>query len=149
MIFCPKYEEYDIKVLILLGNQTSDVFTRNKIKLVLIEKILELNKPMFYLVNKFINSDRILKEVYADVIMIYMKENEYYINDNIVDEILKFASLDGLIYYGADSKNIEFSIKCKEEFDNRAKLIEDKIELNKKRKLDKIESGIIFRKRKR
>ena len=136
MIVMPKLDDYSINALISLGNRTNDIFTRNQIKLSIVSKILELRKPMFFLLNKFLSSDMILKEAYADTIMIYMKENEYYIKDIIVDDILKYASLDALMYYGADSNSIEFSLKCKKEFDNRAKLIEDKVELIKKRNLD-------------
>ena len=81
--------------------------------------------------------------------MIYMKENEYYIKDNIVDEILRYASLDALMYYGADSNSLEFSMKCKKEFDNRAKLIEDKVELIKKRNLDEDNDVKIFVRKKK
>ena len=136
MVVMPKLDDYSINALISLGNRTSDVFTRNQIKLSIVSKILELGRPMFFLLNKFLSSDMILKEAYADVIMIYMKENEYCIKDSIIDEILRYASLDALMYYGADSNSIEFSMKCKEEFDNRAKLIEDKVELMRKRNLD-------------
>ena len=136
MVVMPKLDDYSIGALISLGNRTNDIFTRNQIKLSIVSKILELGKPMFFLLNKFLSSDKILKEAYADAIMIYMKENEYYIKDSIVDEILRYASLDALMYYGADSNSIEFSMKCKKEFDNRAKLIENKVELMKKKNLD-------------
>ena len=54
-----------------------------------------------------------------------------YEKDN---EILNLVSLDTLICYGAESSNVNFSNKCKEEFWKRGVLIEDKFELNKKRK---------------
>ena len=134
----PSLDEYNINFLIILGNQTDDVFTRDQIKASIIDKILELKKPMFFLINKFIGSERILKEAYADTIMMGMKNNKYHIQENIVDEILKYASLNALMYYGADSSWLEFSEKCKKEFDNRAKLIEDKVELNKKKNMGKV-----------
>ena len=127
MVLIPNLEDYTVNALITLGNRTIDVFTRNQIKLSIVSKILELRKPMFFLLNKFLSSDKILKEAYADAIMIYMKGNEYYIKDSIVDEVLRYASLDALMYYGADSNSLEFSMRCKEEFDNRAKVIEDKV----------------------
>ena len=136
MVFMPNLDDYNINALISLGNRTDDIFTKSQIKLSIVGKILELRKPMFFLLNKFLSSDKILKEAYADAIMIYMKGNDYYIKDSIADEILRYASLDALMYYGADSNSLEFSTKCKEEFDNRAKAIEDKIELVRKRNLD-------------
>ena len=149
MVFMPNLDDYNINALISLGNRTDDIFTRNQIKLSIVSKILELGKPMFYLLNRFLSSDKILKEAYADTIMIYMKGNEYYIKDNIVDEVLKYASLDALMYYGADSNSLEFSMKCKEEFDNRAKSIEDKVELIRKRTLDEnCEMQLVNRKKK-
>ena len=66
MVVMPKLDDYSINALIALGNRTSDVFTRNQIKLSIVSKILELGKPMFFLLNKFLNSDKILKEAYAD-----------------------------------------------------------------------------------
>ena len=53
------------------------------------------------------------------------------------------------MYYGADSNSLEFSMKCKEEFDNRAKIIEDKVELVRKRSMDEsCEIKIFYRKKK-
>ena len=44
-------KDYDIKVLAALGNQVDDEFNRNKIKLLIVEKILDLeNCSMFFLV---------------------------------------------------------------------------------------------------
>ena len=149
MISMPKLDDYNINALISLGNRTDDIFTRNQIKLSIVSKILEFGKPMFFLINKFLSSDKILKEAYADAIMIYMKGNEYYIKDNIIDEILRYASLDALMYYGADSNSLDFSMKCKEEFDNRAKIIEDKVELVRKKTFDEnYEMKMVYRKKK-
>lgn len=149
MVLMPNLNDYSINALIALGNRTSDVFTRNQIKLSIVSKIIELRKPMFFLLNKFLSSDKILKEAYADAIMIYMKGNEYYINDGVIDEVLRYASLDALMYYGADSNSLEFSMKCKEEFDNRAKFIEDKVELVRKRNMDEnSELKVIYKKKK-
>ena len=138
MVKCPCFEDYDINALVLLGNRTNEILTRNQIKMSIVNKLFNLGKPMFFLINMFIKSDNILKEAYADTIMMYMKGYNYYIDGDIITEILKYASLDALMYYGADSDSIEFSNRCKEEFDNRAKLIEDKMELNKKRKRRKL-----------
>ena len=148
MVIFPDYDDYNINYLIVLGNQTTDIFVRNEIKSSIVRKILQMGKPLFFLINNFMKIDNILKEAYADAIMICMKDNNYKIQDNIVDEILRYASLDTLMYYGADSGSLDFSRRCKEEFDNRAKLIEDKVELNRKKNLDKMIKTKIFVKRK-
>lgn len=83
-------------------------------------------------------SDKILKKVYAEMITMKMKDNGYDIESGIMDEILKLVSFDALIYYGDDSYSVDFSRRCKEEFDNSAKEAEDKIELNRKRTLGKV-----------
>ena len=119
--------------MVILGNETDDVFTRNKIKLLIVDKLLmTVNCSMFFLINKFRSSQKILKEAYAELIMIFMKDNNYCIDDIIIDEIISLVSLDTLIYYGAESKSIKFRDRCKEEFWSRAILIEDKMELKKK-----------------
>ena len=135
MVFKPKLSEYDINVLVALCNQIDDEFSRNKIKMEIVEKILSYNYSMFYLINKFMYSKTIMKEAYADVILMNMKSNNYYIDDAIINEILTYASLDTLIYYGADSSSYEFSKKCKDEFWRRGYEIEDKLELLKKKNL--------------
>ena len=149
MEFRPKLNTYNINVLAVLASNSTDEFTVNKIKMIIIEKILNYNYSMFYLMYKFKLSNGILKEAYADVILMNMKDNDYYINDGIVDEILRYASFEALVYYGIDSDSLEFSLKCKEEYDNRSKIIEDKIELIRKRNMDEgNERKILLRKRK-
>lgn len=149
MEFRPKLTQYNINVLAVFANSSTDEFAKNKIKMVIIEKILNYNYSIFYLIHKFRLSTGILKESYADVILMNMKGNDYYIDDEILNQILKYASFEGLVNYGIDSSSLEFSMKCKEEFDNRVKIIEDKIEFFRKRNLDEgNERNIIFRKRK-
>lgn len=135
MVFIPKLNKYNINTLVALSNYAMDEFSRSRIKNAMIDRILMSNTSMLFLVNKFISSKTLLKEAYADVILMIMKDNDYYIDDAIVNEILSYASLDSLMYYGADSLNYEFNIKCKEEFYRRGREIEDKIELQKKRVL--------------
>ena len=131
-MFAPKLEDYDINALILLGNKEMNDVKRNQIKLSIIEKILGFNYPMFILVNKFLRSSGILKESYAEVITMLMKENDYLIDNSIIDPILSYISLDTLIYYGAESRNNIFSERCVSEFWNRASYIEDNGELKNK-----------------
>lgn len=137
MVEKPKLSEYSLNVLVTLGNQTVDEFSRSKIKIEIVQKLLEFNYSMFRLVNAFRLCNGILKEAYADVILMNMKGNYYYIDNTIVDEILAYASYDALMYYGADSKSYEFNLKCKEEFYKRGDEIEDKIELQRKKTLGK------------
>ena len=149
MEFRPKLTQYNINALVVLANNSLDEFTVNKIKMIIIEKILNYNYSMFYLMYKFKSSNGILKESYADVILMNMKGNDYYIDEGIVNEILMYASFEALVNYGIDSNSLEFSIKCKEEFDKRDKIIEDKIELFGKRNMDEVnERNVILKKRK-
>ena len=149
MEFRPKLTQYNINALAVFANSSTDEFTKNKIKMIIIEKILNYNYSIFYLTYKFKLSNGILKESYADVILMYMKGNDYYVDEEIVEEILNYASFEGLVNYGIDSSSLEFSMKCKEEFDNRVKIIEDKIEFFRKRNMDEVnERNIILRKRK-
>lgn len=116
MVLIPKLKDYDIKVLASLGNQTDDFINRNKIKLFIIEKILLNDYSMFFLINSFKSSKKILKEAYAEVIVIKMKDCEYVLDDNTLNEILSLTSLDTLMLYGADAKSYEFRNKCILEF---------------------------------
>lgn len=132
MVVLPRLECYDINALVVLGNQTDDVFYRNKIKKVIIDKLLMSNYPMFIFINKFNSSMGIIKEVYAEVIVILMKDNDYYIDDMLTDEVLKYVSLDTMMDYGAKSFSSYFRERCIDEFWKVAVQIEDKKELYKK-----------------
>ena len=90
---------------------------------------------MFFLINSFKTSKKILKEAYSKVIVIRMRDCEYALDDNTLNEILSLTSLDTLMLYGADAKSYEFRCKCVLEFWNRGILIEDKAELNRKGKV--------------
>ena len=79
----------------------------------------------------------LLKNVYADVILMNMKDNDYSLNEEIVNELLMYASLDTLMYYGTETLSYEFNNKCMEEFWRRAIEIENKVELKRKYDLDK------------
>lgn len=148
MEFRPKLTQYNINVLAVFANSSTDEFAKNKIKMVIIEKILNYNYSIFYLIHKFRLSTGILKESYADVILMNMKGNDYYIDDEILNQILKYASFEALVNYGIDSDSLDFSMKCKEEYDNRSKIIEDKIEFFRKSMDDGNERKILLRKRK-
>ena len=132
MMLIPKLEQYDLNALVVLGNLSNDEFSRSRIKVEIVNKLLDYHYPMFSLLVRFKRSNLILKEAYADVILINMKGNDYYIDNLIVDEILKIASFEALICYGADSNSYEFNIKCKDEFYRRGFEIEDKIEFQRK-----------------
>lgn len=132
MVFFPRLECYDINALVALGNQTDDDFYRNKIKKVIIDKLLLKNYSMFAFINKFNSSMGIIKEAYAEVIVILMGGNDYYIDDILIDEVLKYVSLDTLMNYGAKSSSSYFSERCIDEFWKVAFQIEDKKELYNK-----------------
>ena len=148
MVLVPKIDSYDIKVLIILGNQTVDDCSYNSIKNAIVQKLLVLDEPMFVLINKFINSDRILREAYAEVIMMRLVDNKYYIDDNVMNELFSVISIDTLMYYGGQSKLDEFSSKCKEEFYIRGMQIEDENEFYRKKHpyMTRLRSVLKFRK---
>ena len=134
MVVSPNLRDYDVNVLIAIGNQCDDIFKRNHIKMLIVEKLMEFDKPIFFFINKFLNTNKFLNEVYAEIITIKMKTETYYIDDSIINEILELVSLDTLMCYGAESCSLNFSNRCKEEFWNRGILIEDKVELTRKKK---------------
>jgi len=133
MMFRPKLREYNINILIALFYNAKDELLKDEIKSIIIEKIAAKNYPIFYLITKFNNSSDNFKEIYADVILKKLQDEIVWIDINIIDEVLKFASLDALIYYGASSVIKDLSQKCMEEFYNRGINIEDKEELYRKK----------------
>lgn len=132
MVLLPRLEGYDINALVALGNQMNDDFHRDTIKKMIIDKVFMNNYPIFIFINKFNSSIGIIKEVYAEVIVILMKDNDYYIDDKLVDEILRYTSLDTLVNYGMKSSSSYFRERCIDEFWKVAIQIEDKEELYKK-----------------
>ena len=138
MVFRPLLRSYNINVLVELGNRTIDEFNREQIKLLIAEKIYILDYSMFYLINKYRSSKMILKEAYAKVIIMKLREDEYYIDDNILDEILEIVSFDDLIYYGREAASFEIREKSIKKFYDRGMKIEDKNELYRKINYDKV-----------
>ena len=134
----PSLVSYDFNALVYIWNRATDEFSRSKIKTAIKDKILCYNTSMFYLMNKFISTKtELLKEAYADVILMKMKDNDFCFSDEFISQLLKYASLDGLIYYGTETLSYDFNNKCMEEFWKRAMEIENKIELKNKQNLDK------------
>ena len=134
----PPLASYDFNALVCIWNRATDEFSRSKIKVAIKDKILSCNNTMFYLMNKFISTKtELLKEAYADVILMKMKDDDYCFNDEFISQLLMYASLDGLVYYGTETLSYEFNNKCMEEFWRRAIEIENKIELKNKQNLDK------------
>ena len=131
-ITVPKLEDYDIKVLIALGNQADDPIRYARIKYIIVERLFEKQYPIFYLIHNFQKSDKILRDAYAEVITMSMKNNEYSIDEDIILDIIELVSLDTLMYYGMESNSLDFCKKCREEFWDRALEVEDKIELRRK-----------------
>ena len=138
MVFRPLLRSYNINVLVEIGNRTIDEFNREQIKLLIAEKIYILDYSMFYLINKYRSSKMILKEAYAKVIIMKLREDEYYIDDNILDEILEIVSFDDLIYYGREAASFEIREKSIKKFYDRGMKIEDKNELYRKMYNDKV-----------
>lgn len=138
MVLRPLLRNYNINVLVELGNRTIDEFNREQIKLLIAEKIYVLDYSMFYLINKYKNANMILKEVYAKLIIMKLREDEYYIDDIILDEILEMVSFDDLIYYGREAASFEIREKSIKKFYDRGMKIEDKNELYKKINYERI-----------
>lgn len=148
-MFAPKLKDYEIGALAALGNKEINDVKRNQIKLTIIEKLLKSNCSMFFLVNSFLGTYGMLKEAYAEVIVMLMKDIDYLIDEVVIDDIVKYVSLDVLSSYGTESRNSLFANKCVSEFWNRAHDIEDKNELNNKSGVKKRSLRNIFDKKRK
>ena len=127
----PNLKDYSIEALVLIGN-SSDGIKRDEIKSLIVEKILMLNKPIFYILNKFMLSNNILREAYAKVILIKLGEIEYNLDDVTMDDILALITVDDLTIYGTLVKSFELRKRCEEVFWDRAFMIEKFSETNRK-----------------
>ena len=132
MVFVPNLNNYSVEKLIVLGNSSNDAFAREEIKNIIVKKVIELNKPMFFLFKMYMQTSKILKEVYAKVILIRLTEEDFDIEDTVIDEILKLVSLEDLARYGSKACAFEIRKKCEELFWASAIMIEDVSELNRK-----------------
>jgi hypothetical protein len=132
----PKLDDYSLKALIALGEQTSDLVLHDYIVSVILKRFLAFNYSIFYLVNKFLKHNDIMKEVYSDMIIIWLKDHEYNMSEWLIDDVIKFASLDILTEYGITSCNLYLCLKSEVEFWDRAIELEDKSELIKKKYMD-------------
>ena len=130
----PELMQYDVNALMLLAERTTDELTRNEIKAILINKISSINYPTFVLVNKFICSSGVKREIYAEIITIRLKDERYLLSSEQMDEIIECLSLDTLGRIGARAQDDNFRLKCINMFWQRGKEIEDKVELERKRK---------------
>ena len=129
----PRLIDYDIKVLIILGNQAKDDETRDSIRKILIDKHRLLNYSMIFLLNKFISSKDIMREVYAELIMIMMCERDLNLSSEMLGDIIKSVSLDSLSKYSSEVVSLELRDKCQNEFWNRVLEKEDNKGLIKKK----------------
>ena len=116
----PQLKDYNVKALIVLANQTHDEVLYNDIKNILLEKYMSLNYAIMYLLNNFVTSKGIMREVYAEIIMIIVVTRNLFIFPNVLDEIISLVSMDTLTKYGMECNNLELSEKCKNEFWKRA-----------------------------
>ena len=132
----PRLMDYNVKTLIILGNQTQDELSREDIKMALLKKLSGVNYSVLYLLSCFVNSKGILRDVYAELIVMKMYEGEINISEQFAAEVIKLVSMDTLTIYGMESPSCEFREKCKEEFWRRALENEDKLELGKKINVD-------------
>ena len=132
MVTIPEYDNYSVEYLIVLGNQTTEEITKQQIILAISKKILNSNKSIFYLINKFKFSNDILREVYAKVVVMKLVDNEYYIDDKMLDEILNLVSLDDLVHYGMEAMSLNIRERSTIKLYQRGMNIEDKNELDNK-----------------
>ena len=132
MVMIPELKNYSIEKLSALGNASQDAFFREEIKELIVKKILMLHSPMFFLINKFDKSSKILREVYAKTILIRMKDEDYEIDDSVVDEILSLVSLEDLALYGSDVKSLNIREKCNKLIWDSVVIFEDTSEMDKK-----------------
>ena len=132
MVTVPNLRDYSVEVLVSLWNNAYDDIEREDIKNVIIKKILFTSSPMFYLVNKFIKSKGVLREVYAKVILMRLQDETYNLDDNLINEILSLVSLDDLVNYGSNVRSLEIRDKCRELFWNNALKYENNEEMERK-----------------
>jgi len=132
MADAPKLKMYSIEKLVALGNSSQDAIAREKIKELITEKILMLHSPMFFLLNKFKVSDNILKRAYAKAILIRLKDDDIFIEDNVIDEILSLVSLEDLAIYGSEVISSQIRDKCTKLIWDNVVIFEDNLELDRK-----------------
>ena len=144
----PRLMDYNIKTLVILGNQAYDEEYREVVKKTLVKKMSDLNYSIMFLLNSFISAKGILREVYAELLMITIHNNKFDLPDVVTDEIIKLVSIDTLTKYGMESLSEKFREKCINEFWERAIEQEDKIELVKKRMVDSPFGRLIVSKKK-
>ena len=129
----PKLKNYNVKVLIILGNQTQDDVTRDEIRQILIDKFMSLNYSILFLLNKFATSSGIIKEVYAEIILKIICERDLVLSSEIIDEVVSLVSMDTLTIYMMQSDSLEIKDKCRNEFWRRALEKEENVNLVKKK----------------
>lgn len=86
------------------------------------EHFEELKKLISYgLLNKynynqlylaFKSSTGVIRKVYADALISYQKENGYFIENDIMDEIISYASFEDLWYLSKNAVNPFVQLKC-------------------------------------
>lgn len=136
MVFKTDLKDLSVEVLIALYAKSNGEYSREDIKNTIInEKQFANNYPLFYFVERFKKANEIFKELYADLILVKLQDEIFYIDDKTMNEIIKLASYDALIYYGANSKSLEISNKCQEEFYSCGEEIIDKDELEEDKKV--------------
>jgi len=74
-------------------------------------------------------------------------EDEYYIDDKVLDEILDLVSLDDLVNYDMVAVSMKVREKSTIKFEQREMRIEDKMELYRKMNIGKIKNKKKLRKK--
>ena len=84
------------------------------------------------MLNKFKISHNILKCAYARAILIRLKDDDFLIEDNTLDEILSLVSKEDLAIYGSEVNSPKIRDKCIKIFWDSVVIFEDTSELDKK-----------------
>ena len=116
----PRMDDYDTKALIVIGNQSDDEKTKNMIRRILVDRFNVVKYSISYLLGKFSLSDGIMKEVYADMIIMSMCMDKNSVPEEIEDELIEYASDDVIVSYGTVVESLDFRKKCRDKFWERA-----------------------------
>jgi len=116
----PRMNDYDTKALIVIANQTDDENTKNMIRRTLVARYNVVKYSTPYLLGRFTISEGIMKEVYADIIIMSMCMDKISVPVEMEDELVECASDDVIVSYGTVVESLDFRKKCRDKFWERA-----------------------------
>ena len=116
----PRMNDYDTKALIVIANQSDDENTKGMIRRILVDRFNVVKYSTPYLLNRFTISEGIMKEVYADMVIMAMCMDKISVPVEMEDDLIQYASIDVLVSYGTAVESLEFRKKCRDEFWERS-----------------------------